>query len=136
MVFVFLHVHHGFVGVHHLFHIGALGYEVGEGGILVVVGVDLLYLFDGLVALGVGGHKDAPCKAAALWDEEHTAVVARTEFLYRLIYFQQMLVREGLVDRDIVVAPREMGRSTRLLAGSCATRNAVHVNISANDACL
>ena len=44
LVLIFLYVDDGLVGVHHLFHVGALRHEVGEGGILIVVGIDVLHL--------------------------------------------------------------------------------------------
>ena len=96
----------------------------------------MLHLFKGEVALGVGCDEDTAGEATALRDEEHTALVARAELLHRLVYLQQMLMREGLVDGDIVVAPREVRRSARFLTGSRTASDAVHVDVAADDASL
>ena len=129
LVFVFLYIHEGFVGVHHLLHVGTLQDEVREGSILVVVGIDLLHLFKRQVAFGVCCDEDTAREAAPLWDEEHPTFIAGTKFLYRLVYFQEMLMREGLIDGDIVVAPREMCCCTWLLTRSRTARNAVHMDV-------
>ena len=107
-----------------------------KGRIAVVVCIDLLHLLDGLVALGIGGHEDAPCETASLRDEQYASVITWAQLLHRLVNLQQVLMGEGLIDRNIVVAPREMGGGTRLLTSSRATRDAVHVDIAADDACL
>ena len=49
---------------------------MGEGGIFIIVGINLLYLFDGLVALGISGDEDAPCKTTALGNEEYASIIA------------------------------------------------------------
>lgn len=86
--------------------------------------------------MSVRGHEDASGKAAALGDEEHASIVAWSEFLDSLVDFQQVLVCEGLVDGYVVVAPREVGGGTWLLARSCAACYAVGVYITADDAGL
>ena len=78
---------------------------MGEGGIFIIVGINLLYLFDGLVALGISGDEDAPCKTTALGNEEYASIIARTQLLHRLVDLQQVLMGECLINRDIIVAP-------------------------------
>ena len=107
-----------------------------KGCILVIVGVYLLHLLDGLVALGVCCYKDTSGKAAALRDEQHSAFITGTEFLHRLINLQQMLMGEGLIDRDIIVTLREVRCCTRLLTGSCTSRDTIHMHIATDDSCL
>lgn len=53
-----------------------------------------------------------------------------------LIYLMQMLMREGLVDGDIVVAPGEMGGCTWFLSCSCASGDAVGVYVAADNPCF
>ena len=45
-------------------------------------------------------------------------------------------MREGLIDGDIVVAPREMCRCRRFLSGSRAARDAVYMDVATYDASL
>ena len=119
-----------------MLHVGTLRDEVREGSVPVIVGIDALHFLKGQVALSVGRHEDAPGEAASLRDEEHAAFVAGAQLLNRLVYLQKVLMREGLIDRDVVVAPREMRRGTRLLTGSRAARDAVHVDVATDDASL
>ena len=136
LVFVLLHIDKGLVGVHHLLHVGTLRDEMCEGGVLVVVGIDALHLFKWHVAPRVGCDEDAAGETAALRDEEHATSVAWAELLHRLVYLQEMLMREGLVDGDVVVAPREVRRSARLLSCARTACDAVHVDVAADDAGL
>ena len=136
LILVLLYIDHGLVGVDHLLEVGTLSDEMGEGGILVVVGIDLLHLFQGLVALRIGGDEDAARKAAALGDEQHTTVVAGSQFLHRLVDLQQVLVGEGLVNRTVIVAPREMGGGPGLLSGTGAAGDTVDMDIAADNAGL
>ena len=59
LVFVFLHIDHSLVGVDHLLQVRTLHDEMREGSILVVVGIDLPDLLDGIVAFGIGCHEDS-----------------------------------------------------------------------------
>ena len=47
-----------------------------------------------------------------------------------------MLVREGLIDGNVVVSPREMSRCSRLLTCARTACNAVHMDVTTNDASL
>ena len=136
LVFVFLYVNYGFVGVYDLLHVWAFRDEMREGCILIVVGIYALYLFEWEVALGICCDIDAACETSSLGDEEHSTIVARTKLLYCLVDFQQMLMREGLVYGDIVVAPGEVCCCAWLLTCACATRYAVDMDVATDDACL
>ena len=107
-----------------------------KGGILVVVGIQFLYLLEGSIALGIGGNVYATGKAAALGNEEHSAVITGMQFLHGLVYLQKVLVVEGLVDGDVVVAPTEMRGCAGLLTSTGGTGYAVHVDVSAQQSCL
>ena len=52
-----------------------------------------------------------------------------SQLVERLGNLVQMLVREELIDRHIVVAPREMGGSTWLLTRARRTRDGVDGNV-------
>ena len=107
-----------------------------ECGILVVVGIHLLHLLEGSVALGIGGNVDATGKATALGNEEHTAVITGMQFLHGLVYLQKVLVVEGLVDGNVVVAPTVVCRCAGLLTCTGRTGYAVHVDVAAQHASL
>ena len=101
-----------------------------KGRIGIVVGIDLLHIFQCCIALGISRYINATGKASALGDEEHTAVISGTEFLHRLIDLKQMLVGKGLVHRDVVVSPRVMCGGTGFLSGSGTAGNAIHMNVA------
>ena len=107
-----------------------------KGSILVVLGIEFLHLLEWSIALGIGCNIDASCKASALGDEEHSSVITWTQLLHRLVYLQEVLVVEGLVDGDIVVAPTEVCGCTRFLSGTGRTSNAVDMDVATDDAGL
>ena len=136
LVFVLLHIDQSLVGIDNLLHVRTLLNKVRKGSILIVVGIDALNFLQKQVTLSIGSNKNATSETAPLGDEEQSAFIARAKFLYGLVDFQEVLMCEGLIDGDIVVAPREMRRCPWLLASSSAACNAVHVNVATDDACL
>ena len=56
--------------------------------------------------------------------------------MHGLVNLQQMLVGEGLIDGDIVIAPGIVGGGTWLLTCASAAGDAVDMDISAQDASL
>ena len=131
-----LHIDNRLVRVDDLLHVGTLRDEVREGSVAIVVGIDALHVLDGEVALGVSRDEDAARETASLRYEEDAPFVTRAQLLHGLVDFQQVLVREGLIDGDVVVAPGEMGRSAGLLPCPRAAGDAVYVDVAADDACL
>jgi len=130
-----LHIDNRLVRVDDLLQVGTLRDKVREGSVAIVVGIELLHLLNGKVALGIRRNENSPCETASLRNKENSSIIARAELLNRLIDLEQVLVGEGLIDGDVVVAPREMGRCARLLTCSGTACYAVYVDVSADDAC-
>ena len=136
LILVTLHIDHGFIGARDLLEVGAMADKMGEWCIGIVEGISLLHLFERTRAVGIGGDEDASRETASLGDEEQAAIVAGMEFLDGLTDLVKVLMGEGFIDGDIVVAPTEMRRSTRFLAGSRAARYAVDVDVAIDEATL
>lgn len=104
--------------------------------VLVVIGINLLYILDRCIAFSVGCDEDATGEATTLRDEENTTIVARMQLLHGLVYLQQMLMGKGLINRYVIITPREMSRCSRLLSCAGAAGDAVHMDIAADDTAL
>jgi len=99
------------VGVHHLLQVDGLVAVVGEGGIAVEVLVSLDDVFGRGLGLDDGSAEDAAGKVASIGDEVDRGVEVALHLAQRLAYLGQVLVRERLVDAEIVVALLEDYRS-------------------------
>ena len=108
---------------------------MGEGCILVVVGIDCAYVIYRGVALSVGSNEDATGEASALGDEQYTSVIVGLQLMDGLVDLQQVLMGESLIYGDIVVAPRKMGGGTRLLPRPSAARDAIDMDIATDNTC-
>ena len=109
---------------------------MGERRILIVIGIDGSHLLYRRGALGVGRDEDATRKASALGNEKDATIVFGLQLVDGLVNLQQVLVGEGLIDGDIVGAPREMGGGSELLPGTGATGDSVDMYVATDDACL
>jgi len=94
-----------FVGIHHLLQVERLVAVVGEGGLAVEVLIGL----DNLIGIGLGADdlrtEDAAGEVAAIGDEVDVDIERALCLYQRLTDLCQMLVSEGLVDAEVVVAP-------------------------------
>ena len=110
----------GLVGVDDLFQVDGLVTVVGECS----VGIELLVGFDDILhwgwCLDDGCAEDASCKVATIGDKVDIGIEIALNLLQRLSDLGDVLVLEGLVDAQVVVTPREMGRGAWLL--SCSSR--------------
>ena len=139
-------MHQGLVGVDHLLQVdGAVG-VVGEGGVGVEVAVGLDNVRSGDVGVDDGGAEDATGEVAAVGDELNLepgtgSTVARLatagssggsgrggDLRQTLHDFGQVLVGEGLVDAQVVVAPREVRGGAGLLTGTRRARDGIHAD--------
>ena len=118
-----VNVHQALVCIHHLLEVDGLVAHMGERrmGIILLIG-----LHNALVNHRMpndAGTEDATGKVATLWYEVDVGkdiVLNRCE---RTPYLLKMLVAEGLIDADVVVAPRKVGRSRWFLSCTSAARD-------------
>ena len=98
------------VRIDHLLQIDVVrnGMREGRGG--VVVGIEPAGLLLRKVAARVDAGQDAAGEVAAHRHEVDLAVERRFEMPQVAADFEQVLVREGLVDREVRRAPAEVGR--------------------------
>ena len=75
------------------------------------------------------GGKDAAGEVTTIGDEVDFGVEAVLELAERLLDFGHVLVFESLVDTQVVVAPAEVARGTRLDACARAARDGVHHDV-------
>ena len=103
---------------------------MGECGCGVVILIELA----GLVGREVGGDcgdgEDAAGEVTAHGHETDLRVAARFELLQGHAYLLKMLVGKGFVDRQVVVAPAEMGGCTWLDSGTGGTGDAGDVYVA------
>ena len=60
----------------------------------------------------------------------------RTKLVQCLADLMQMLMTEKLIDREVVITPREMGCCSRLLTCSSRTCDSINSNITSQETCL
>ena len=115
----------GLVGVDDLFQVDGLVTVVGECS----VGIELLVGFDDILhwgwCLDDGCAEDASGKVATIGNEVDVGIEIALYLFQRLSDLGDMLVLEGLVDAQVVVTPREMGRGSWLLTSSCRARDGI-----------
>ena len=98
-------MHQSLVGVHHLLHVWCFVAVVGEGSILIEVFIginDILYRCLGLDDCGA---EDASGEVAAIGDEVDVSIEITLDLLQRLTNLSDVLVLEGLINAQVVVAP-------------------------------
>ena len=81
-------------------------------------------------------HSDAICLVAFIECVNHMGRTCGLQLVQRLANLMQVLVCEELIDREIVVSPREMCGRSRLLTCSCRTSDGVHGNVLRQQASL
>ena len=95
--------------------------SVGEGS----AGIELLVGFDDILhwgwCLDDGCAEDASRKVATIGDKVYIGIEIALNLFQRLTDLSDVLVLERLVDAQVVVAPREVGRGPWLLTSACRT---------------
>ena len=130
LIAMLLDVDDTLVRVHHLLQVRVSVHHEGEGRILVEILVELLDFLDLQVALRIGRDEDAPREITAHRQEIDIVVEARLQLTHGAVDLQQVLVRESLVDGDVVVSPAEVGRCARLYTRTRGTRDASGVHLA------
>ena len=125
-----VHVHQCLVGVHHLLQVDGLVAIVGECGVAVKLPVGL---GDGC-AVGIGlddsGAEDTAGEVTAVGDEVDICVQTALQLLQTLSDLGDVLVLEGFVDAEVVVAPREVGGGSGLLSCTGGAGDGVHRHVA------
>ena len=122
-------MYHGLIRVHHLLQVDGLVAVVREGGIAVEVLVCLYDVLGRRLGADDGGAEDAAGEVATVGDEVDVGIQIALHLFDALFDFGQMLVGKGLVDAQVVVAPREVRGGTGLLSGSRGTRDGIHADV-------
>ena len=136
----------GLVGVHHLLHVDGFLAVVSEGSVLVESTIKSGYLLC-IRFLVEGDHlsaEDASCEIPTIRDEIQRDALGResfvegvhhvrsgggTQLVECLANLMQMLMREELVDTEIVVSPAEMCSRAGFLSSPCAACDGVDADI-------
>ena len=119
----------GLVGVDNLFQIDGLVTIVGEGCIFIEVLVSLDDILYRSRSLDDCCAEDASCKVTTIGDKVYICVEITLNLLQTLTDLCDVLMLEGFVDAQIIVAPREMGSGAWLLTGTRRTRDGIDGNI-------
>ena len=109
--------------------VDALAHQVYERIALIIL---LIHLVEFVSLHGVFHHdgaENATGEVASVGDEVDFRIEAVLQLLQGLPDLRDMLVFEGFVDADIVVAPAEVGRGPRLYAGSGAAGYGVYGDV-------
>ena len=117
------------VGVDHLLEIRILVRDEGKRMILIIRLVKPLDLRELDLAIQVSRGEDPSREVAPHGDEVDPALEAVLQLAKALLDLGQVLVREGLVDGDVVVAPAEMGRGRGFDARSRGSRDGVDMQV-------
>ena len=98
---------------------------MGEGGIFVKVLVGFKHILYWSGRLDDCCTENATSKVAAIRDEVDVSIKITLHLFQTLTNLGDVLVLEGLVDAQVIVAPREMSGGSWLLASACRTRNSI-----------
>ena len=122
-------MYQGLVGVHHLLQVDGFVAVVGESGI----GIKLLVGFDDVLygrwCLDDSSTEDTTGEVTTIGDEVDVGIEVALYLFQTLTDLCDVLMLEGLVDAQVVVAPGKMGRSTRLLTCTGRSRDGVDGHI-------
>ena len=129
LVAVLLQVDEALVGVDYLLQVDVFVDDVREGILGIVFFVHAADFLESYLGLHDDGGKDAAGEVTTIGDEVDFGVEAVLELAERLLDFGHVLVFESLVDTQVVVAPAEVARGTRLDACARAARDGVHHDV-------
>ena len=125
------HLQQRLVRIDDLLEVHAAFRDVREGGRCVVAGVELPHV--GLLqrAPRIDAGENAPREVAAHRHEVDSGVERRFDPPQVAADLQQVLVREGLVNREVRRAPTEVGRGRGFHPGARRSRHGRHVHLVA-----
>lgn len=115
------YVEQRFIGIHSLFHTDLGIAHHREGGIGVVLFIECHGLFAGEVGVEMRHGEYAAWEVAAHRHEDEPRIAAGLQLAQGHTDFGEMLMGEWLVDRQIVVAPAEVGCGSGLHTGTGAS---------------
>ena len=118
------------VGIHHLLQVDVLLYDVREGIFGVILFVHTDDFFQRHFGLHDNGGENAAREVATIGDEVYLRIEAVLQLLERLLDFGHVLVFEGFIDTQVVVAPTEVARGSRLHARAGAAGDGVHQDVA------
>ena len=130
LVAVLFQMDKAFVGVDNLLQIDVLVDDMREGVFGIILFIHADNLFQRHFGLYHDSGKDAAGKITAIRDEINVRIETVLELFERLLDFGHVLVLESLVHTQVVVAPAEVARSSRLDARTCAAGDGIHHNIA------
>ena len=97
-----------FVGVHYLFQVDVLFYDMHERVFGVIFFVHTDYFIQCNFSFYYDGSKNTTCEITAVRDKVNIRIKTVLQLLQRLLDFGYMLVLECLVNTHVVVAPTEV----------------------------
>ena len=130
LVAVLFQMDKAFVGVDNLLQIDVLVDDMREGVFGIILFIHADNLFQRHFGLYHDSGKDAAGKITAIRDEINVRIETVLELFERLLDFGHVLVLESLVHTQVVVAPAEVARSSRLDACTSAAGDGIHHNIA------
>ena len=98
---------------------------MGKGSSLVEVLIDLNHILYRGRCLDNSGTEDAAGEVATIGDEVDVGIKIALNLCQRLADLCDVLMLEGLIDTQVVVAPRKMGGSTGLLTSTGGTCDSI-----------
>ena len=131
LIALFYELYERFVGIDDLLEVYCARMHESEGcaGIEVVVKRTHFVLAHARKFYGCC-HEDSSGEIASHGYETQFGIACRLESGQRHAYFFEMLVRERLVDRQIIVSPAEMCCRTGLYAGTCGAGDAGYGHVA------
>ena len=118
-------MYQSFVGVYYLLQVDGFVAIVRKGCVFVEVLISLDNILYWSCCLDDCSAENATSEVAAIGDEVDICIQITLNLFQRLTNLGYMLMLEGLVDAQVVVAPREMGRSSWLLTSTSRTGNGI-----------
>ena len=129
LIFDFLQVDQALVRIYNLFQIRVLIRNEGKAMIRIILLVDPLDLYEVDLSIQIRRSENTAREITTNRNEIDLAIKTILQLTQTLVNLRQMLMRERLIDRHIIVTPTEMRSSGRLHARSRRSRDRVHVQI-------
>ena len=122
-------MYQGLIGVHHLLQVDGLVAVMGEGGISIEVFVGFDDVLSRSLCLDDSRAENTAGKVTTVGNEVDVGIKVTLHLLDGLPDFCDVLMLEGFVDAQVVVAPREVGGGTGFLAGTRGASDGINADI-------
>ena len=122
-------MHQGLIGVHHLLQVDGLVAVMGEGGISVEIFVGFDDVLSRSLCLDDSRAENTAGKVTTVGNEVDVGIKVTLHLLDGLPDFCDVLMLEGFVDAQVVIAPREVGGGTGFLAGTRGASDGINADI-------